>query len=75
MKTLLSAVALAVALPAVAHAQASPAPAPAPAPAPEKECCCKKMNRPMACCDKHGDQADQGEHSGHDVNQGQASHR
>ena len=70
MKTLLSAIALAVALPAVAHAQA----APAPAPAPKKECCCKDMDRPMACCEKHGGK-DGGEHEGHDRDKHPEAHR
>ena len=70
MKILLSAIALAVAFPAVASAQT--APAPAPAPAPEHECCCKKMNRPMACCDKQGDKAERPDgqadpHAGHQM--------
>lgn len=71
MKTLLSAIALSIALPAVAHAQT--APTPPPAAEPEHECCCEKMNRPMACCEKQGDRADRPDgapdpHAGHKMN-------
>ena len=70
MSILLSALALAGAAPAAAPAGA-PVAAPAPAPA-KKPCCCEKMDKPMACCDKHGDQAEHPEghsdpHAGHNM--------
>ena len=71
MSALLSAIALASAAPAApAPAAAS---APTQAPAPKKECCCAKMERPMACCAEHGakpakGEAGQEDHKGHDMN-------
>ena len=70
MSILLTALALAGAAPAAHPAPGTPAAAPATAPA-KKECCCAKMDRPMACCDKHGDKpASEGQsdpHAGHDM--------
>ena len=73
MSILFSAIALAVAAPAAAPAQATPATAPAPAPA-KKPCCCDKMEKPMACCDKPGEQTENpasgsDPHAGHNMNQ------
>ncbi|HEY5721682.1 MAG TPA: hypothetical protein VIT45_05120 [Allosphingosinicella sp.] len=75
MSIIVTALALASAAPAAAPAQTAPATAPAPAPAPaKKECCCEKMERPMPCCDKHGEQSEHPEggsdpHAGHNMNQ------
>jgi len=72
MSTLFSAIALAVAAPAAMPAQGAPVAAPAPAPA-KKGCCCEKMDPPMACCDKPGDQGEHpasgsDPHAGHNMN-------
>ena len=70
MSILLTALALAGAAPAAAPATGAPVATPAPAPE-KKPCCCEKMERPMACCDKHGDKpAPEGQsdpHAGHNM--------
>ena len=73
MSILFSAIALAIAAPVAAPAQATPTSAQVPAPA-KKPCCCEKMEKPMACCDKPGDQAEHpapaaDPHAGHNMNQ------
>ena len=45
MTTILTAVALAVAAPGAAEK---------PAPMPEMKCCCRDMQRKMACCEERG---------------------
>ena len=54
MSILLTALALSGAAPAAAPAAAAPVATPAPAPE-KKPCCCEKMEKPMACCDKPGE--------------------
>ena len=71
MSIIVTALALASAAPAAPPAQTAPAAAPAPAPA-KKDCCCARMDRPMACCDKKGERTDpdggSNPHAGHDMN-------
>ena len=73
MSILLTALALAGAAPVTPPAAAAPVATPAPAPA-KKPCCCEKMERPMACCDKHGERSEHSDggadpHTGHSMNQ------
>lgn len=72
MSILLTAAALAGAAPVATPAQVARVATTAPAPA-KKECCCAKMERPMACCQEHGSKPDKGEaghdaHGGHNMN-------
>jgi hypothetical protein len=72
MSILITALALAGASPVAVPATGAPVATPAPAPA-KKPCCCEKMDRPMACCEKHGEGSEHPEvgadpHAGHDMN-------
>ena len=58
--------ALALALPVAAHAEA------APAPKAEMACCCEKMDRKMACCEKH--LKDKNGHAESDAHKGHGGH-
>jgi hypothetical protein len=72
MSILITALALAGAAPVAAPAAGAPVATTAPAPA-KKPCCCEKMERPMACCDKPGEQGEHpasgaDPHAGHNMN-------